>query len=129
MAKPNFKVSVDLTGVKKTFSAENLEKAQELFAERVAFDTNQYCPRDEGTLHDSQPISSDYKKGQLIWDTPYAQERYNADSVRDVLNPDAHPHWAEYAKSQHLDSWKKFASLAIRHTSEKTPEQPKWKRK
>ncbi len=102
--------SIDLSGIEKRFSEASMKPKQAAFAQRVAFDCRRHVPVDEGTLRDSEPLSSDYRGGKVIWNTPYAKKVYNADSVRTTKNPQATPHWAEVAKQEKLDSWKKFAA-------------------
>lgn len=103
-------IDIDLSGIEKRFSPEELKKKQAAFAHRVGFDMNKHCPVDEGTLRDSMPVSSDYENGQLVWDTPYAKRVLNADTVRTVKNPEARPQWPEYTKSERLGEWRKFAA-------------------
>lgn len=107
-SKPS--IDIDLSGIEKKFSPEELKKKQAAFAQRVGFDMNKHCPVDEGTLRDSMPVSSDYENGQLVWDTPYARRVMNADTVRTVKNPEARPQWPEYTKSDRLGEWRKFAA-------------------
>lgn len=107
-SKPS--IDIDLSGIEKKFSPEELKKKQAAFAHRVGFDMNKHCPYDEGTLHDSMPESSDFENGQVVWDTPYAKRVMNADTVRTVKNPEARPQWPEYTKSERLGEWRKFAA-------------------
>ena len=107
-SKPS--IDIDLSGIEKKFSPEELKKKQAAFAHRVGFDMNKHCPCDEGTLHDSMPESSDFENGQVVWDTPYAKRVMNADTVRTVKNPEARPQWPEYTKSERLGEWRKFAA-------------------
>jgi len=110
-SKPS--IDIDLSGIEKKFSPEELKKKQAAFAHRVGFDMNKHCPVDEGTLRDSMPVSSDFENGQLVWDTPYAKRVMNADTVRTVKNPEARPQWPEYTKSERLGEWRKFAASLL----------------
>ncbi len=103
-------ISIDLSGVNKRFGAQALRKKQAVFAHRVGSDMNKHCPVDEGTLRDSMPISSDFDRGQVIWNTPYAQEVLNAKSVRNVKSKSAKPNWPEYTKKERLEDWEKMAA-------------------
>ena len=107
-SKPS--IDIDLSGIEKKFSPEELKKKQAAFAHRVGFDMNKHCPYDEGTLHDSMPESSDFENGQVVWDTPYAKRVMNADTVMTVKNSEARPQWPEYTKSERLGEWRKFAA-------------------
>lgn len=106
-------VSVDLSGLEKRFSDGTLRAQQITFAQRVAFDMRKHVPVDEGTLRDSEPLNSNYAKGEIIYNTPYAKEVLNADSVRTVKNPDACPHWPEVTKQERLEAWKEFATALL----------------
>lgn len=109
-SKPS--IEIDLSGIEKKFSPEELKKKQAAFAHRVGFDMNKHCPYDEGTLHDSMPESSDFENGQIVWNTPYAKKVLNAESVRNdgPRNADAKPQWPEYTKSERLGEWRRFAA-------------------
>ena len=103
MSTPDFAIeSIDLSGLEERFSEKDLEEAQELFTESVAFRMRKRVPVDEGELRDSEPLASDYKQGLIVWDTPYAKKIYNADSVRNVKNPNATSHWGEVTKNEEL---------------------------
>lgn len=117
---PDFDIkSVDLSGMEERFSDTALEQAQELFTESVAFRMRKRVPVDEGQLRDSEPLASDYKRGLIIWDAPYAQKVYNADSVRTVKNPDASPQWAEATKAAEIDDIRKDAAAILSHAGKK----------
>ena len=112
-AKPNFELSADLSGIERRFSAQALQAKQAAFARRVAFDMRDKVPVDTGALRDSEPVSSDYENGLIVWNTPYAQDVYNADRVRTVRNPNAVPHWAEASKAEKLGDWEAFAAALL----------------
>lgn len=50
---------------------------QEEAAMRAALMMRRYVPEDEGTLRSSEPMSSRYAAGLLVWNTPYAQRQYS----------------------------------------------------
>lgn len=115
-------ISIDLGGIEKKFSPQALKAKQAAFAHRVGSDMNKHCPYDEGTLHDSMPESSDFENGQIIWNTPYAKDVLNADSVRTDKdhNPNAKPQWPEYTKSYRLGEWEKLAANLLGHDTSVT---------
>lgn len=115
MSKP--KTTVDISKIEKRFSPSELKAKQAAFAQRVAFDMREHVPVDEGALRDSEPLASDYPNGQIIWNTPYAKDVLNADSVRTKKNPKAAPHWPEVAKAEKFESWKNFAAKIISNDS------------
>lgn len=104
-------IKVDLSGIERRFSPEQMRAKQEAFASRVAFEMRDYVPRDEGTLQDSEPMASDYADGHIEWDTPYAQRVYNLpqSSIRKVKNPNARSHWGDEAKGERMGAWEEFA--------------------
>lgn len=104
------KVDVDLSGLEQKFSESSLRAKQAVFAQRVAFDMRKHVPVDEGTLRDSEPMSSNYEQGYIIWNTPYAERVYEADNVRTVKNHQAKPHWADYTKKKKMEDWRQFAA-------------------
>lgn len=52
------------------------ERRQELYAMRAALLCRRYVPREEGYLRASEPLSSRYRQGLLVWSTPYAAYQY-----------------------------------------------------
>lgn len=107
MSQP--KITIDLKTIETAYSPAELGKRQAVFAQRVGFDMNARCPEDEGTLRDSMPIASDFEAGQIVWDTPYAKDVYNADKVGTVKNKKAAPQWAEVTKAEKTESWRTMA--------------------
>lgn len=106
-------IKVDLSGIEAKLSESAIRAKQAVFAQRVATDMRKHVPVDEGTLRDSEPASSDYEAGQIVWNTPYARRVMNLDSVSTVKNPQATPHWPEVTKSEKLEDWRKFAAQLI----------------
>lgn len=104
-------VKIDLSGVERRFSPEQLRAKQEAFAMRVAFEMRDYVPEDEGTLKGSEALASDYAAGRIEWDTPYARRVYSLpqSSIRKTKNPNARSRWADEAKQERMESWEDFA--------------------
>lgn len=113
-------ISIDLGGIEKKFSPQAMKAKQAVFAHRVGFDMNKRCPVDEGTLRDSMPESSDFENGQIIWNTPYAKDVLNADSVRTTKNTNACPQWPEATKAERLGEWEKLAANLLGHDTSVT---------
>nr|DAQ98670.1 MAG TPA: Minor capsid protein [Caudoviricetes sp.] len=111
MSKP--RITVDLSGIEAKLSPEAMRAKQAVFAQRVGSDMNERCPVDEGTLRDSMPENSDFEKGQIVWNTPYAKRVLNADGVRTVKNPRACPQWPEAVKAERLGEWQKMAGALV----------------
>ncbi len=70
-------VTVDLSGLERMASEPEQRRRQEEFARRAALTMRQYVPVEEGALRASEPISSDYAAGLLVWGTPYAAKHYH----------------------------------------------------
>lgn len=104
-------IKIDLSGIEHRFSPEQMRAKQETFAERVAFEMQDYVPRDEDTLQDSEALASDYASGHIEWSTPYAQRVHDLpqSSIRKTKNPNARSHWPEEAKNERMGAWNEFA--------------------
>lgn len=107
------KINVDISGIEKRFSDQQLRAKQAVFAQRVGFDMNKRCPEDSGTLKRSMDPNSNYEGGLIVWNTPYAKEILNADSVRTVKNPHATPNWPEATKQERLKDWRVMANALL----------------
>lgn len=109
----NPKITVDIGAIERKFSEAELRAKQAAFAHRIGFDMNERCAEDEGTLRDSMPTASDFENGQIVWDTPYAKDVYNADRVGTAKNPKATPHWGEVVKGEKLEAWRTMAGKLL----------------
>ena len=98
MSKP--RITVDLSGIEAKLSPEAMRAKQAVFAQRVGSDMN-------------TPENSDFEKGQIVWNTPYAKRVLNADGVRTVKNPRACPQWPEAVKAERLGEWQKMAGALV----------------
>lgn len=85
-----------------------LEKA----AWEILADCNEYCKQDQGTLIMSSMIHSQFNKGRLIWDTPYAKRQYW--EIKTSLTPGRTWKWCETAKKKHGDRWRRLTERAMR---------------
>jgi hypothetical protein len=72
-------------------------------------DSNKYCRQQSGDLIRSSLISTDYEKGLLVWNTPYAKRVYWTGNPLTNKNPHARLMWADYAKAVHNKEWLKIA--------------------
>lgn len=102
---------VDLSKLERRFSKSALVGKQQAFARRVAFEIRGFVPLDKGALRDSEPLSSDYETGLIVWQKPYAQHVHDLpqSSIKKTENPNARSHWPEEAKRERMDSWQEFA--------------------
>lgn len=102
-------VEIDISALEARFSAKAIADAQALLVSDIAEDMNVYCMRDSGYLQEHMQTATDAREALIIWDAPYAKYAYNADTAKTDKNPNAHTHWAEFAKHQHLEEWKQDA--------------------
>lgn len=105
MSSVRVEVSSDLSGLSRRVGDGRIRKAQLALAEKVGSTSNLYAPVDQGTLRGSMHVSQD----SVTWPVPYAKRVYYIDDarIRRQKNPNAHSHWFEHAKSEHLDDWKR----------------------
>lgn len=90
---------------------KRIKKAQFMFDQQVAKDSNFFAPERDGYLQRSV-LNSDFGSGVLIWDTEYAKRLYygidfNFSTDR---NPNAGPQWFEQAKKTKKKEWEKLAN-------------------
>ena len=87
----------------------NLDRTQYVLDNRVAADSNYFCPMDTGALQGSVfPIQG---TGELEWNEPYAKKQYyNGPNKSKDSNPNASMQWFEHAKSRNLKDWEALAN-------------------
>lgn len=69
-------VHIDLSAMERRFGDTEAEKRQELFAMKTASLIRKYVPVEETPLRSSEPMNSEYKRGLLVWDMPYAAKHF-----------------------------------------------------
>lgn len=69
-----FSVSIDASEIDRILDGSR--RRQVLYARRAALLMRRYVPIREGILRSSEPTSSDYEAGLLVWDAPYAARQY-----------------------------------------------------
>lgn len=79
-------------------------------------DSNYFAPKAQGDLIDSSYVHSDYDKGEAIWQTPYARRLFYNPQYKfsKDANPQARGLWAEVAKNQNLDKYKRLTNNALK---------------
>lgn len=92
------------------------EESQKVLEQQVLKDSNYYAPEDTGELIRSSVRESVIGSGKLVWNTAYARRlyynpEYNFSKDR---NPNARGLWFEFAKSNHLDEWKRMINVVKR---------------
>ncbi|MEG2932722.1 MAG: minor capsid protein [Gordonibacter sp.] len=108
-------VSSDLSRLHARFSDGAIDNTQAALALQVGSDSNVHCPEDTSQMRNSMEPASDFKNGNIVWDTDYASDVYNADetSIKTSKNPLARPRWFEVAKEEHLDEWKSIVEEGL----------------
>ncbi|MCL2077390.1 MAG: minor capsid protein [Oscillospiraceae bacterium] len=72
-------------------------------------DCNKFCKFDTGETRDSSLKASDFIKGRLIWNTPYARHAYYLGEADRSKNPLASRLWAHKAAALYSDKWRAAA--------------------
>ena len=101
-------LTLDAPGIKRKV-ANNLFFVQQVLDERIAADSNYFCPKDTGGLQGSVlPVQG---TGILEWNTPYAKAQYYGLPNKSTdSNPNASMKWFESAKSRKLKEWVRLAN-------------------
>ena len=87
------------------------KNALPILSEEILNDCNEYCKMDTGALIASSYTHSKFKKGKLIWQTPYAKRQYwEIKTANTDKNPLARYKWVHYARSQHQEKWVRQAA-------------------
>jgi hypothetical protein len=87
------------------------DKALPMLTEEILNDCNQYCKEDTGALIASSMMHSDFKRGIMKWQTPYARRQYweIRTAYKDV-NPRATWKWVHVAKAKYQAKWARQAA-------------------
>lgn len=82
--------------------------------EEILNDCNQYCKFDTGMLIQSSEHLTDFKRGIMIWGTPYAKRQYwKIRTAYTDMNPNATWKWVHFAKGRHQSEWVRKAELLM----------------
>lgn len=90
------------------------DKALPALTEEILNDCNQYTKEDTGALKQSSYTHTNFNKGVMVWQTPYARRQYweIKTAFRDK-NPHATWKWVHVAKGKHYKQWVKQAALLM----------------
>lgn len=99
----DFKVDIDLSGVKAKLSEDGFKKGQRALANQVLADSTPIVPRRTNNLRNSGFISMDSK--EIIWNAPYALKLFKAPKSWHWSTPGTGPDWVGTAKDKYMDSW------------------------
>lgn len=105
-------VRVSLRGIERMVSRAEAERRQEEYAMRCALAMRRYVPIEEGTLRGSEPLSSDYRRGVLTWNTPYAARHYYVPMRH--AEPGTTDHWDEECGRNDMPALLSFAETLYR---------------
>ena len=76
----------------------------------ILADMRPFVKMDSGMLDRSAEVASEFNKGKIIWDTPYANRQHESDNVKTLTyHPQATGHWTEKAEQQCASDWQKQA--------------------
>lgn len=81
--------------------------------EEILNDCNEYCKRDQGTLIASSYLHSDFRRGIMRWQTPYARRQYWEIPTNLSGDPKRTWKWVHVAKSKHLQQWIRQAAILM----------------
>lgn len=105
-------VTLDRSRVKTRIKA-GIDKMIPAVAEQALADCNEYCRVDQGQLRQSSQTASDLKKGELVWNTPYAKKVYYTGEPSLYPNENASLKWCEKAHDIHGADWNKDAQKSF----------------
>jgi len=77
-------------------------------------DANYYARMDTGELIRSSIRASNPKKGELVWDTPYAKRVYYTGVPSTDANPNARTLWAHHGFAENKDKYQKILEKTTR---------------
>ena len=90
------------------------ERATVIIANEFLKDANYYARQDTGNLIRSAELSSIPEKGIVQWVTPYARRVYYFGSPSKLKNVNARLRWAEIAKSENMEKYRRMGAQIIR---------------
>lgn len=107
-------VKINLKGVYKKLSPQNMERGTYFLANRALSDMNEnFVPKKFGNLRQSGQVAANGK--QLIWYSPYARRHFYAPGGWKYTTPGTGPRWDLKAEgifmNDWLDAFKKGAGL------------------
>lgn len=85
--------------------------AEEVLAEQIYKDSNEFTYRESGDMYKSGEANSQFKDGVIIERTPYVRRRYYEGGTPGAGNKNAQPRWFEKTVSKYK---KDYQTLAIK---------------
>lgn len=100
-------IKLDLSALERRFSEERNQERQEEFAMRAEEGMREYVPVEEGALRDSAKLNSDFRAGEIIWNTPYAAKHYYV--PMNHTQAGTTDHWDHAFWSEHAEDMEAYA--------------------
>lgn len=85
--------------------------AEEVLAEQIYKDSNEFTYRESGDMYKSGEANSQFKDGVIIERTPYVRRRYYEGGTPGAGNKNAQPRWFEKTVAKYK---KDYQTLAIK---------------
>lgn len=104
MGKPSVTIKIDKTVVRAKLKSRWDDTLFPLSSQVLA-DMNEYVRVDQNVLRASSTSASDFDKGILRWNTPYARRVYYTGNPSKDVNPNASLMWCEVGKANHNREW------------------------
>jgi len=100
-------VKVDISGVKRKLSEQNMLTGRRAMANQMLADMHQFVPKKDGTLRGTAMIGINGES--LIWNTPYAKAQFYGTNGRATFSHYSEPgtgkRWDLKAKSMFMSDW------------------------
>jgi hypothetical protein len=100
-------ITMNLPDLDRLVSDADRKQKLEEVTMRAAFLMRQYVPRDENTLRASEPLNSRYERGEITWNTPYANTQYSVPMAH--TTPGTTDHWDEAFMRNDMNDLVKYA--------------------
>lgn len=100
----DIKVNINTAEIMQKLEKKH-QKAQFAMSQQALKDCNYYCKQDHSNLISSSDYATDFEKGVLRWQTPYARMQYYLDATCTDTNDHAQKMWAHKAASEHKEDW------------------------
>lgn len=102
-----YKIEFDINKINKK-KDDKLERIKPLFTQEILKDINYFAPKLSGNLIGSSFLSSNFKKGRIIYNTKYAKYLHYSSRVRKIntrYNKNAKKQWVTYAYTKNKQIW------------------------
>ncbi|WP_321389010.1 minor capsid protein [uncultured Enterococcus sp.] len=97
------RVKVDLAGVNKKLSKDNMKRGKHLMMNQALVDMNEnFVPMKDQNLRDSSHVSSD--DSGIEWTAKHARKQYYS-QFSNYTTPGTGPYWDKKAKGLFMSQW------------------------